>query len=212
MNEFLWQAFVTLFVVIDPFAVAPAFMGLTKNDTPSVKKHIARKSCLIGVILLISFAILGDKLLDAMHISEPAFRMAGGFLLLLAAMEMVVGKNTGFRAQNADDASDAAGRDDISVYPLAIPLISGPGAITSTVVLMRQGEMIGYAAQGLLVLLIILVIYLTYITLRMGDYVMRFLGVTGINILTRVFGLILAAFAVQSMLHGLTSVLKAGVG
>jgi len=147
MSQFLWQAFVTLFVVIDPFAVVPMFIYLTRNDTVPNKRHTALKASIIATVLLFSFAFLGDKLLDAMSISEPAFRIAGGFLLLLAAIEMVVARASGIRSTTGDEAEEASHRDDISVFPLAIPLIAGPGALTSIVVLMRQAEVIGYQAS-----------------------------------------------------------------
>jgi multiple antibiotic resistance protein len=208
MHEFLWQTFVTLLVVIDPFAVVPVFISLTRNDSKAIKQKTAKKACLIGACLLVSFAFLGDKLLDAMNITEPAFRIAGGFLLLLAAIEMVIAKNTGLRSPTGDETEEATQRDDISVFPLAIPLISGPGAITSTVVLMRQAETIGYLAQAGVVILAIVVIYITYISLRQGDLIMKILGVTGTNVLTRVFGIILAALAIENILMGLMIFIK----
>jgi multiple antibiotic resistance protein len=209
MNEFLSQTFVTLLVVIDPFAVIPVFIALTLNDSKVAKERTARKACLIGAILLISFAFLGDKLLDAMDISEPAFRIAGGFLLLLAAIEMVIAKNTGMRSPTGDETKEAIQKDDISVFPLAIPLISGPGSITSIVVLMRQGESIGYLAQAGVIIIAMIVLYITYISLRLGGPIMKVLGVTGTNVLTRVFGIIVAALATQHILTGLTMVIKA---
>lgn len=208
MEELLWQSFVTLFVVSNPFSVVPIFASLTQNDSADVKKHVAQKSCLVALLLLLCFAVLGDKLLDVMHISEPAFRVTGGLLLLLAAIEMVLGKNTGVRAQSDSDAKQIEGRDDVSIYPLAIPLISGPGAIASTVVLMRQAEVIGYTAQGAFIGIIFVVVGITYVVLRMGQHVMAFLGMTGVNILTRVFGIILSSLAIQNILYGVKAVFK----
>lgn len=209
MNEFLWQSFVTLLVVIDPFAVVPMFVSLTRNDTPLNKRKTAFKSCFIATIILIFFAFAGDYLLKAMSISEPAFRIAGGFLLLLAAIEMVVAKShAGLRSTTLDEDEEATTRDDVSVFPLAIPMIAGPGALTSLVVLMRQAE--GQAKLmplGVIVVLFIVLI-LTYLSLRMGDRLMKLLGVTGTNVLTRVFGIILAALAIQSILNGIIIVIK----
>lgn len=211
MHEFLWQTFVTLLVVIDPFAVVPVFISLTRNDSTTLKRKTAKKACLIGACLLVSFAFLGDKLLNAMNITEPAFRIAGGFLLLLAAIEMVVAKNTGLRSPTGDETKEAIQRDDISVFPLAIPLIAGPGAITSTVVLMRQAESMGYLVQAGVVILAVFVIYITYLALKQGDRIMKLLGVTGTNVLTRVFGIILAALAVENILTGLTIFIKSAL-
>jgi multiple antibiotic resistance protein len=208
MSQFLWQAFVTLFVIIDPFAVIPMFVALTRNDTVVSKRHTASKSTIIATILLLAFAFVGDRLLDAMSISEPAFRIAGGFLLLLAAIDMVVARSSGIRSTTGDEAEEAAHRDDISVFPLAIPLIAGPGALTSIVVLMRQAEVMGFKAQLGVVLILVSVLLFTYLSLLMGDRLMKILGVTGTNVLTRVFGIILAALAVQNMINGITIVIK----
>jgi multiple antibiotic resistance protein len=208
MSQFLWQAFVTLFVIIDPFAVVPMFVALTRNETIASKRRTALKSTVIATILLLSFAFAGDKLLDAMSISEPAFRIAGGFLLLLAAIEMVVARASGIRSTTGDEAEEAAHRDDISVFPLAIPLIAGPGALTSVVVLMRQAEAMSLKASLGVVLILMGVLLITYGSLLIGDRLMKLLGVTGTNVLTRVFGIILAALAVQNIINGITMVIK----
>ncbi|WP_032112843.1 MarC family protein [Candidatus Paracaedibacter symbiosus] len=208
MEGFLWQAFVTLFVIIDPFAVLPMFIALTRNESIAHKRRTALKASVIATILLLIFAFSGDKLLDAMGISEPAFRIAGGFLLLLAAIEMVVAKSSGIRSTTGDEAAEAAHRDDISVFPLAIPLIAGPGALTSIVVLMRQAEEINFLAQLGVIIILIVVLLITYLSLLIGDRILKILGVTGTNVLTRVFGIILAALAVQNMLNGITIVVN----
>jgi multiple antibiotic resistance protein len=208
MSQFLWQAFVTLFVIIDPFAVVPMFVALTRNESAISKRRTASKSTIIATILLLAFAFVGDKLLDAMSISEPAFRIAGGFLLLLAAIDMVVARTSGIRSTTGDEAEEAAHRDDISVFPLAIPLIAGPGALTSIVVLMRQAEVIGFKAEMGVVFILMGVLLFTYFSLLVGDKVMKILGVTGTNVLTRVFGIILAALAVQNIINGITMVVK----
>jgi multiple antibiotic resistance protein len=208
MSQFLWQAFITLFVVIDPFAVVPMFVALTRNETTAHKRHTAVKSTVIATILLLSFAFVGDKLLDALSISEPAFRIAGGFLLLLAAIEMVVARASGIRTTTGDEDEEAAHRDDISVFPLAIPLIAGPGALTSVVVLMRQAETMDLKASLGVVLILIAVLLITYLSLLISDRLMKLLGVTGTNVMTRVFGIILAALAVQNIINGVTMVVK----
>lgn len=213
MHEFLWQAFVTLLVVIDPFAVIPAFIGLTRNDTPANKRKTATKSCVIASIILVSFAIGGDKLLDVMSISEPAFRIAGGFLLLLAAIDMVVAKShSGLVATTTDEEEEALHREDVSVFPLAIPLLAGPGALTSVVVLTRQAEGLSAIAPFYVISLALVVIAITYVCLLGSEFLMKILGITGTNVLTRVFGIILAALAVQSIINGLTIVLKGIIG
>jgi len=208
MSQFLWQAFVTLFVIIDPFAVVPMFVALTRNETRAVKRRTALKATVIATIVLLSFAFIGDKLLDAMSISEPAFRIAGGFLLLLVAIEMVVARVSGIRSTTGDEAEEATHRDDISVFPLAIPLIAGPGALTSIVVLMHQADSMGFKAKVGIVLTLMSVLIVTYGSLLIGDRLMKILGVTGTNVLTRVFGIILSALAIQNIINGITMVIK----
>ena len=208
MSQFLWQVFVTLIVVIDPFAVIPMFVGLTRNDTIATKRRTASKATLIAAILLLSFALAGDNFLNALSISEPAFRIAGGFLLLLAAIEMVVARHRAFAPPPETRREEAAHRDDISVFPLAIPLIAGPGALTSVVVLMRQAEAMSMQASVGVVLILASVLLFTYLSLLIGDHLMKLLGVTGTNVMTRVFGIILAALAVQNMLNGIAIVVK----
>jgi multiple antibiotic resistance protein len=211
-SYFLWQTFVTLLVVIDPFAVVPMFVNLTRNDTLANKRKTAIKACTIGAVILLSFAFTGDYLLDAMSISEPAFRIAGGFLLLLIAIDMVIAKShSGLRSTTSDEDDEAAHREDVSVFPLAIPMIAGPGALTSLVVLMRQAEtMHSFMTVGVLIILC-MVLLLTYSCFLLGDYVMKVLGVTGTNVLTRVFGIILAALAVQGIIDGIKAVIKVGL-
>jgi multiple antibiotic resistance protein len=208
MSQFLWQSLVTLFVVIDPFAVIPMFITLTRGETVTTKRRIALKSSFIATLLLLSFAFAGDKLLDALSISEPAFRIAGGFLLLLAAIDMVVARPSGMRSTTGDEAEEATHRDDISVFPLAIPLIAGPGALTSIVVLMRQAERISYTASLGVILILTGVLLCVYLSLLISDRVMKLLGVTGTNVLTRVFGIILAALAMQNIINGMTMVIR----
>ena len=208
MSDFLWQSFVTLLVIIDPFMIVPVFIGLTRADSSLQRERIARKTCVIATILLVFFAVAGDRLLDVMGISEPAFRIAGGFLLLLAGVEMVMAKSTGSRTPTNAEEKEAIDRDDISVFPLAIPLIAGPGSMTSIVVLMREAEHHGAMVEMGVILIAIFVLFLTYIAMRMAEKLMKLLGVTGMNVLTRVFGVIVAALATQYIVHGVTAVVK----
>lgn len=208
MSDFLWQAFVTLLVIIDPFMVVPVFIGLTRTDSSAQRERTARKACIIAIILLVFFAIAGDKLLDVMGISQPAFRIAGGFLLFLAGIEMVMAKSTGSRTPTNDEEKEATDKQDISVFPLAIPLIAGPGSMTSIVVLMREAEGIHFAAEISVILIAVFVLVLTYISMRLGEKLMKIMGVTGMNVLTRVFGVIVAALATQHIVHGISAVIK----
>lgn len=208
MSDFLWQSFVTLLVIIDPFMIVPVFISLTRNDSSKLREKTAKKACVIAAILLVFFGLAGDKLLDMMGISQSAFRIAGGFLLLLAGIEMVMAKSTGSRIPTNDEKKEAIDSEDISVFPLAIPLIAGPGAMTSIVVLMREAESMHFTAEVSVILIAIFVLALTYTAMRLGEKLMKILGVTGMNVLTRVFGVIVAALATQHIVHGVTAVVK----
>lgn len=208
MSDFLWQSFVTLLVIIDPFMIVPVFIGLTRTDSQAQREKTARKTCIIAVILLVFFAVAGDRLLDMMGVSQPAFRIAGGFLLLLAGIEMVMAKSIGSRTPTNDEKKEAIDREDISVFPLAIPLIAGPGSMTSIVVLMREAEHHGLTAEISVILIAIFVLILTYVAMRLGEKLMKVMGLTGMNVLTRVFGVIVAALATQYIVHGVKDVAK----
>jgi multiple antibiotic resistance protein len=208
MTDFLWQAFATLLVIIDPFAVVPVYIGLTQYENVPTKRFIARKACFIGLILLLSFAFLGERLLTVLNISESAFRIAGGFLLLLAAIEMVMARNIGFRASSERESGITAHGQDVAVYPLAIPLLAGPGAFTSLVILMGQAKEISIHAEMGVVFLVVTVLVITYTCLRLSEVIMAVLGTTGTNVLTRVFGIILAGLAFQNIITGVIAVLR----
>lgn len=201
-SELLYQAFIKLFVVIDPFAVLPMFVMLTRNDTSAHRRNTAFRACSIAAVVLVLFAFLGDKLFDALGISQSALNIAGGGLLLLTAIEMVVAKDSGLHSTTEGENKEALKREDVSVFPLAIPLIAGPGALTTVVMLTRQAEEISLFAQLQVIVILFFVLGITYTVLRTGDRLMRRLGVIGTNVLTRVFGIILAALAVQIMING----------
>ncbi len=200
MLDTLIAAFVTLLVVIDPPGVVPIFAGLTGDASPAERRRMALRGTLIGAGVLLAFAVGGEALLRALGIGLPAFRIAGGILLLLLSIEMVMAKHTGLRATTSDEEEEGSARPDITVFPLAIPLIAGPGAMTSIVLLMGRAEDLAGKAMILGVLGAVLAIML--ICLLLTGPVMRLLGVTGINVISRVAGIVLAALAVQFIVDG----------
>jgi multiple antibiotic resistance protein len=206
MNDFLLTAFVTLLVIVNPFSVVPIFVSLTQGDSFAAKKKIAKKACLISISLLLFFAFAGDKLLELMRISKEAFKITGGLLLLLAAIKMVLSES-GVRAPEADKEGESA-KQDISVYPLAIPLLAGPGALTTVVLLMREASRTHFHAQLGVIGVIFVVTAISLTSLLLGDRLMRILGDTGTNVLTRVFGIILAAVSIDNILKGVVAVIK----
>lgn len=202
MFEPLIKTFITLFVIIDPVAVVPLYIKLTHGASLEYKKKVALKSTIIATIILLSFAWIGETLLDSLGISNGALSIAGGLLLLITAMDMVLVKDTGIRSTTSDENEEADKRDDVSVFPLAIPMISGPGALTSVIIQMKNAGGHFWAEMGI-VLVIIIVLLITYYSMRAATFLSRLLGVTGTNVVTRVFGIILAALSIQLMISGL---------
>lgn len=201
MLDTLIAAFVTLLVVIDPPGVVPIFAGLTGGLSAAERRRVAVSGASIAGAVLIVFAFAGEALLALLGIGLPAFRIAGGILLLLLAVEMVMARHTGLRATTADEETEVRRRDDITVFPLAIPLIAGPGAMTSIVLLMGRAPDLAGKAAVLAILVVVLAIMLG--CLLMSARLMRLLGVTGTNVISRVAGIILAALAVQFVIDGI---------
>lgn len=201
MLEFLLNGFVTLFVIIDPPGLAPIFLALTHDWGEKERAREARKGTIVAGVTLIAFAILGEWLLGALGIAVAAFRVAGGILLFLLAIEMIFGQRPNRRERRTEDEKDE-GREDLAVFPLGIPLIAGPGALTSITLL--KAETNGDLTLQLLVIGVLLaVLLLTYLTLRAAGRITGVLGKTGTNVAGRVLGIILAALAVQFVLSGL---------
>jgi multiple antibiotic resistance protein len=199
--EFAFNAFVTLLVVVDPLGLAPIFAALTRGFSEKQKRESAIRGTLLGSAILFLFALAGDVLLEALGIGLPAFRIAGGLLLFLLALDMVFARPSGIRATSVREQEESY-QQDISVFPLAIPLLAGPGAIT-TVLLYTGGSGAGQVALFMAVLFVILL--LTLGSLLLAPRVMRLFGETGANVLSRVLGVLLAALAVQFVIDGLQS-------
>lgn len=194
---FLITAFTTLFVVIDPPGQAPIFMALTQDMDARTRRGIAIRACLTAAGILAMFAAFGEAVLGFVGISMPAFRVAGGVLLFLTAMDMLFERRTKRREDRAEEEE----HDDPSVFPLGIPLIAGPGSIATMILLAGQHPgMQGLAmviAVMLAVMAVVLALYLV------SGPLARLLGKTGLNVVTRLLGMLLAALSVQFILSGL---------
>ena len=194
--------FINLGVIIDPVGVAAMFAGLTGRLDPPERRRIAIRAVVIAGTVLLVFAVGGDYLLKALGIGLPAFRLAGGALLFLIAIDMLLAGHAGFRSLTRPEDAEARVSDDLSVFPLAIPLIAGPGAMTSMVLLMGRAG--GEPAQMLAVLLVLAgVLGLSFTLLLAAARIVKILGVTGINVVARVLGIVLAGLAAQLILDGL---------
>ena len=204
MLAHLLYSFVTLFVIIDPVGNAVIFAGLMRGAPERLRRLCALRGVLIATILILAFALGGGALLRALGITLPAFRIAGGILLFLLATEMVFARESGIRRPTALEEEETEQRHDISVFPLAFPLLAGPGALTSIVLLVeRAGAPL--AELGVIASLVV-VMAITLALLLVAPQVMRLAGVTGANVVSRVLGIILAALAAQLVLDGLAAV------
>lgn len=204
MFEILFNTFLILFVVIDPVGLAPIFAGLTHGESADYRRRMAFKGTALAAVVLVAFTLLGDRLLGVLGISLPAFRIAGGVLLFLLAIDMVFARHSGVRAPTQREQVEAEHRRDISVFPLAIPLIAGPGAIT-TVLLTASSGRASAAMVGALLIMLGVVLALTLLSLLLSPRIMKLLGETGANVVSRVLGIVLAALAVQYILDGLAA-------
>ena len=200
MTELFVSAFVTFLVVIDPPGCAPIFASLTARTPPDDRRATALRSVGIAAGILIFFGLLGQQLLHALGVSLTAFRIAGGLLLFLIAVDMVFEKRTERREIRAEEVS-AAHVEDISVFPMAIPMIAGPGSIASIMLMMARSDGL---IDGLIVFgALLLTLLLTLACLLLSGPLMRLMGHRMEAMLTRLLGVILAALAVQFVLDGL---------
>ena len=209
MLELAFNAFVTLLVVVDPLGLAPIFAALTRGYPEKRKRETAIRGTLLGTGILLIFAFVGDGLLSALGIGLPAFRTAGGILLFLLALDMIFASPAGLRSRTVREQEEISYEHDVSVFPLAIPLLAGPGAIT-TVLLYTGGRDLASIAGFVLVLLVVML--LTLLSLLLAPRIMRLIGETGANVLTRVLGVLLAALAVQFVFDGIQSSLANQIG
>ncbi|MEW9808157.1 MarC family protein [Mesorhizobium marinum] len=196
----IFNAFLTILVTIDPPGLAPLFLAVTRGMNRDERNQVSIRSSLIAFGVLALFAVAGATILSLFGITLPAFRVAGGFLLFFIAFEMIFEKRQDRKEKTADVAITRDMVHNIAAFPLAIPLISGPGAISATVLL--SGSFQGPLGKAALVGIIAVCLALTYMVFLLAERVDRFLGETGRSILTRLLGVLLAALAVQFVADG----------
>ncbi|MFC3087501.1 MarC family protein [Tabrizicola soli] len=195
-TAFLITAFATLFVVIDPPGLVPLFIALTRGMGPEKRQAMARRACLIAAALLLLFGLAGEAILSFIGISMPAFRIAGGILLFLTALDMLFERRTQRREGQHPEPDH-----DPSVFPLATPLIAGPGAIASVILLVGQSGP-GWAGSAAVLGLMLAMMAVTYAFLLASPPLERMLGRTGTIVITRLLGMLLAALSVQFVIDG----------
>jgi multiple antibiotic resistance protein len=203
--DYFISALVTLLVVVDPVGLAPAFLAVTHGVPAQARKRIAWRACVIASLILFGTALVGDWLLRQLGIGVPAFRIAGGLLLFLVASEMVLGVRNNRQTKQAEEAMEEHVRN-IAAFPLAIPLMAGPGAITATLLLAGQ------AAErplwhGVLFGVVVAVMAACLLAFMLANQIDKLLGITGNAVLSRLLGVILAALAVQYVIDGLRAAL-----
>ena len=198
--DFAISALLTLFVVVDPVGLTPTFLVVTEGLPRKARRSVALRACLIAGAILVGAALIGDWLLRQLGITLPAFRVAGGLLLFAVAFEMVLGLRARHEAKDAEQAIEEHSQD-IAAFPLAIPLMAGPGAITATILLAGQAA---YRPAWLAVLLAVVVVVMAACLMAFlaAGRIGKLLGVTGSVVLSRLLGVLLAALAVQYVVDG----------
>ena len=199
--ESLFNAFVTLLVTIDPPGLAPLFLAVTRGMNREQRSQVSVRASIIGFLVIALFAVAGASILSVFGITLPAFRVAGGFLLFFIAFEMVFERRQDRKEKSADVAITKDHIHNIAAFPLAIPLIAGPGAISATVLLSSSFQ--GLGGQLALLGIILACLLITYLVFVLAERIDGILGQTGRSILTRLLGVILAALAGQFVADGI---------
>lgn len=193
-------AFVTLFVVMDPIGLVPLFLALTQGMSAKARLTIGLRACIIAAGMLLVFGVAGEAILSAVGISMPAFQIAGGILLFLTALDMLFERRTQRRENRKSEPEH-----DPSVFPLATPLIAGPGTIASMILL--TGQMGGdWSATGVVIGLMLVLIVITYLFFMAATPLEKLLGRTGTLVVTRLLGMLLAALSVQFVIDGIRQI------
>lgn len=206
----MWSTFLiampAVLFIVDPIGVVPLFVAMTANDTPAKCRSTALRASVAAMAVLIFFALFGTVIFKVFGVTLAAFRVAGGLLLMLTALDMLRAQHPATKT-SPEETREGVEQEDIAIVPLAMPLLAGPGAIATVMVLMAEygGDWLG---TGIVIACIAITFFITYLLLRSANLVKRVLKQTGIAILERVFGLILAAIAVQFVFEGGKALLK----
>jgi multiple antibiotic resistance protein len=200
LTEYALFAFSSLFVIVDPVAAVPAFVAMTSRDTVSQRLRMARVACLVMVGLLTGFALVGQSLLHLLGITLPAIQVAGALVLLLVALDMLRAQRSAVQ-ETAEETAAGSSKEDIAITPLAVPMLAGPAAISTVILLEAQATT--WAHRGMLLACLVLVGLASYIIFALGATGAKWLSPIADRIITRLMGLLLAALAVQFIFNGL---------
>lgn len=196
---------VQLFILVDPVAGVPVFLAITPQSTTEERRAMARRGCVVAFVVVVFFLLFGGLILDYLGIHTPAVRICGGILLFVIAIEMLYGRFTGTGTSPREERL-AGQKADISITPLAIPLMAGPGAITTALIFADRAQTIGIYLGLLSGCAVVFAV--TYLFLRQADVLMRLIGNLGAAILTRIMGLVLAFLSVQYVINGVVSIMS----
>jgi multiple antibiotic resistance protein len=201
--QFAAVTLTSLLFIVDPIAVVPTYLFITQGETPAEQGRTAKRACIAMTVILIFFAATGNLLFRAFGITLPAFQTAGGLILWYVAMDMLRGERR--TQEGREEVLEGQTKEDVAITPLAIPMLSGPGAISTVIVLAAQARDLPESAVVYAAVLVTGIV--SYFVLRLGEALLRRLGKTGIRVLTRIMGLLLAAIAVQFVLSGIKAAL-----
>lgn len=199
------MAFSTIFFVVDPIGLIPIFISMTQSDSTEKRISIARRATIAAGIILVVFAVFGKLIFSAFGITLASFKIAGGILLWFIALDMVRAKQTRVKT-TPEEEQEGVEKEDIALIPLALPMLSGPGSISTVMVLMGQAKSWLYFVP--VFVSIFLTCLITYLMLRSAQYLIKYLKQTGLRIIVRIMGMILAAIAVQFVINGVFDAIK----
>jgi multiple antibiotic resistance protein len=202
--QFALITFTSILFIVDPIAVIPTYLVITSRETPDERAQTAFRACMAAGIMLGVFALAGRLVLETFGITIPAFRIAGGFILWLVAMDMLRGQRS--TQETTAEVVEGQEKEDVSITPLAVPMLAGPGAISTVMVLSGQARGVGQVAA--VYVSIALTAVACWMALRLGERLLERIGRTGIRIVTRLMGLLLAAVAVQFVINGVIEAMR----
>ncbi|VVB95630.1 MarC family integral membrane protein [uncultured archaeon] len=200
---FLIYAFTSIFAIVNPVSGVMAFISMTTHMSKADKIYVARRSVLIACVIALIFSVLGDFILRLFNITADSLRVAGGVLLFLVAIDMLFARTTR-ESITSEELKDAAQRENISIFPIAMPLLTGPGAITTIIVLIKTADSLDL--KLVVIGAILLTFIFTFLIFRFSDYFNRVVGMTGMLVMTRIMGLFLAAIAVDFISTGIKGI------
>jgi multiple antibiotic resistance protein len=201
--QFVLVTFTSVLFIVDPIAVVPTYLVITRGQSAAQRRKTAVRACIAATVILVTFSVAGKLIFEMFGITLPAFRIAGGLILWLVAMDMLHGNRS--TQEGSAEIAEGQAKDDVAVTPLAMPMLAGPGAISTVMVLSGEAhttpQMVAVYAS------ILLTAFVAWITLRVGERLVARMGQTGIRVMTRIMGLLLAAIAVQFVITGVREAL-----